>query len=225
MPARETTPRGQKCLKCGVIHARCLGHNRAGKACGLFPSKHQDVCTRHGAASPQALAGAKARELEEQTLAAARTAWAIAGEHPVEDPLEALAQLAGEIVAWKDFVRDQATQLDGILTYWVDRDYYGMDGEIQRSTAIEDARAIVTIYERAQDRCAKVLGLIVKLDIADRMTALRTSQANGIVDAVRQGLAMVDLEATIRQAALLAIADQLAKITEQPPPLPKELMT
>lgn len=224
MPARETTPRGQTCRKCGQVHERCAGHSkRTGGPCGQWPSKGQEVCKNHGGSSPQAIAGAKARELEEATQAAARVAWALQGEGPVEDPLGELARLAGEVVAWKDFVRDQVATLDGILTYWVDRDFFGPDGEIARSEAVENARSIVTVYERSQDRAAKILATIVKLDIAERMTALRTSQANGIVEAVRNGLAEVEIEATIRQAALEAIADRLALISEPAPPLPKEL--
>lgn len=215
--------RGETCRRCGAVHPKCLGHNRAGKPCGSSPARNQDVCGLHGAKSPQARAAAAARELEDRTLAAARTAWGLSGETPVHDPLEALALLAGEVVAWKDYVRDIATQLDGALTYWVDRDFYGPDGEILRSEAVENARAIVTVYERAQDRAAKILANIVKLDIAERMLALRTEQARAIVTAVRSGLAQVDLEAAVRSAALEAIADELAKITEPPPPLPKEL--
>lgn len=215
--------RGETCRKCGTVHERCLAHNRAGKACGLRPSPHQEVCGRHGGSTPAARSLAAARDLEERTRAAARTAWGIGGEQPVDDPLAELAKLAGEIVAWAAYLRDRVTQLDGILTYWVDRDYYGPDGEILRSEAVENARAIVAVYERAQDRAAKVLATIVKLDIAERMMVLRQAQAAAIVEAVRAGLATVDLEAAVRAAALEAIAEQLGLITEPPPQIPKEL--
>lgn len=219
----NTAHRGDACRKCGQVHQRCFGHNRAGLPCGMNPARHQEVCRLHGGGTPGALVHAKARELQEAAEAAVRVRWAVNGDVPVDDPLSELARVAGEAVAWKDFLRDQVATLNGLLTYWEDRDFVGLDGEILRSQASEQLRAIVVAYERSQDRAAKILATMVKLDLAGRLLELRTEQAALIVSAVRTGLATVDLEQAVRSAALEAIADQLEKITQPGPVLPAEL--
>lgn len=53
------------CDQCGQPHARCKGHNRAGKPCGRNKLAGQNVCDLHGGKAPQALAAAE-RRLQER---------------------------------------------------------------------------------------------------------------------------------------------------------------
>lgn len=210
-----------ECQRCGRVHPRCKGHNKAGNPCGQMPAKHQEVCRNHGGASPQARAHAQRRALEEQAAAELEKRWQQRREEPIRDPLEELARVAGEVVAFKDLLRAHVTRLEEVLTYWTETTFN--DGEELRTAATEQVRAVVAAYERAQDRAARILATIVKLDLAGRMLELRTSQAEVIVTAVREGLATVDMAAEVRTAAQAAIADRLASITAPEPP--KELVS
>ena len=218
MTRRAST--GDACPQCAQVHPKCGAHNRKGAPCGRNRMPNQDVCDLHGGKSPQARVGAARRALEEQARKDLAKLWEQHGETPVTDPLAELARVAGEVVAFKDMLRAQVDSLQGIITYWTERTYD--DGDEIHTAAVENVRAVVAAYERAQERAAKILGNMVKLDIAGRMLELRTHQADEIVTAVRDGLASVDLEAAVRSAALEAIADRLAQITEHHP-TPKEL--
>lgn len=221
---RVTTPRGEECARCEQVHARCAGHNKAGKPCGQQPIKGMEVCRTHGGKSPQAQAAVARRRIEERAMRELQDRWQHGAEAPITDPLAELARVAGEVVAFKDMLREQVTQLDGTLAYWQEKDYLDGDGGVEWTKAAEDMRAVVAAYERAQDRAAKILAAMVKLDIAGRMLELRTTQAEQIVGAVREGLASVDIGHEIRQATLEAIADRLALITDQSTTPPKELL-
>lgn len=221
---RDTVPPGQPCPTCEQTHPRCAAHNRQGGPCGQQPLKGQDVCRRHGGGSPQARAGAARRRLEEQARAALVRRWQDNGDQPITDPLGELARVAGEIVAFKDLLREQVQGLDGVLAYWQEKEYDDGDGGVAWTKAAEELRAVVAAYERAQERSAKILADMVKLDIAGRMLELRQTQADAIVTAVREGLSTVDLEHTLRSAALEAIAAKLEQITDHSTTPPRELM-
>lgn len=213
----------QVCETCGKVHDRgCKAHNRAGGPCGRIPKRGMTVCKVHGGASPNARNAAAVREAEERARRALREAWGKGEERPIGDPLSELAQVAAEIIAFKDALRAQVEELNGVLTYWQEKDYLDSDGGIEWTKAAEDMRAVVTAYERALDRSAKVLGNIVKLDLAGRMLAFNTAQAEQITTAVRDGLGTVDLSREIREAALEAIADALDRAAGTTP-APKEL--
>jgi hypothetical protein len=210
-----------ECRKCHQVHTGCTGHNRQGGPCGGGVLRNQKVCRHHGGASPQALEVARRREVELRAEKLLRERWANGGDVAVDDPLGELARLAGEAVAFKDYLRDQVTELDGVLAYWTEDTFTsgtGEDAEL-RTTATEQLRAVVLAYERALDRCAKILASIVKLDLAGRMLAVRTEQAEAIVTAVRMGLAQVDMSAELRKGAQEAIADALANMAR-----PAEIM-
>lgn len=204
--------RRQGCERCGIPHDRCYGHNKAGKPCGRRPAVDQDVCKLHGGASPAALAKAREKAVERAAAAELRQRWQAGDERPIEDPLTELARLAGEAVAFKDYLRAQVDELDGALTYWTERTFVAGDDEI-RTEAVENLRATVTAYERALDRTAKILAAIVKLDLAGRMLEVNRQKATLITDAVRYGLAQVDMPAEIRRATQEAIADAIAGLS------------
>lgn len=204
-----------KCRKCRLEHPRCAGHNKAGKPCGRVPARLQDVCRLHGGASPQALEAARRKAAE---LAAAEVVarWAEGREVAVENPVVELSRIAGEALAFKDYLRDQVRQLDGQLAYWQEQGFEDDDGH-GFTKASEDMRAVVGAYERALDRVARILGNIVKLDLAGRMLELNTATATVMVSAVREGLARVDMAAEVRKAAETAIGEALANVRETTP--------
>jgi hypothetical protein len=183
--------------------------------CGKPPLRGLKVCGIHGGKSPTAIAAAKTHAVEQAARAALRQRWAAGTELPTGDPLSELARVAGEAVAFKDYLRDQVAKLDGALTYWTERTWEG-DTTI-RTEAVENVRATVAAYERALDRTAKILASIVKLDLAGRLLEANTAQADAVATAVREGLAGVDMAAEVRAAAQEAIADALAAMQAPPP--------
>lgn len=218
-----------KCERCGKVHGRCKGHNRAGGPCGRIPRKGLTVCPTHGGSAPQVKEAAKRRELEAVKQAEARKLlrrerWRTGHEVRVEDPLEELSIIAGEAVAFKDLLRAEVEKLEQLTQEWSDKAVEMMTEDGMRRFAVvkEDVRAVVAAYERALDRCAKILADIVKLGLTERLLELRTAQAEAIVAAVRLGLGQVDMASEIRLAAESAIADAIGEMT-QPGPTPKEL--
>jgi hypothetical protein len=204
---RKTVPLGEVCPRCGKVHHRCAAHNKRGAPCGHVAARDQEVCGLHGGESPRAKHAADVARLEREAAAVLRKRWQEYGDKPVEDPLGELLRLAGEAVAFKDLLRDQVNELEGIIAYWTERTYD--DGEEIRTSATEDVRAVVAAYERSMDRAARILTAIAKLDLASRMLELNEAKADMIVGAVRYGLNQVDMAAEVRKGAEEAVADAL----------------
>lgn len=220
---RVKEDRTEGCPECGAPHPRCSAHNVRGGPCGHQPPKGQRVCRLHGGAAPQARAAAETRRVEEQARKALRQVWARGEDVAVADPLTELARLAGEVVAFKDYLRGQVEGLNGVLTYWQEKDYLDGDGDVEWTKAAEDVRAVVAAYERAQERAAKVLGNIVKLDLAGRLLALRTAQAAELEQVIRLGLGDVDMPHELRRAAEAAISARLLEASGEHPVVRGEL--
>jgi hypothetical protein len=123
------------------------------------------VCATHGGNAPQVRSKAAERVLEDQVNQAVAKLNIV----PIGDPLTALNQLAGEIVAWKDTLREKASALGDALRY-------------QSDIGTEQLRAELVLYERALDRAVSVLGVIAKLNIDERLAAIEERQAKMIED-------------------------------------------
>lgn len=184
-----TYPFRQRCT------ARCAGKSRpdlAGKPCRAWAVQGATVCRMHGGASKQAKTKAKERLLEREVLStAARLAGA--GKAPtIDNALEALAKLAGEILSVKDLFRERLADLDG--NSWR---YSGQGAE--------QLRAEVALYERAMDRSVSVLGTISRLKIDERLARIQEEQGQAVVTvlsrvAARMGL---DLDDPVIRAMVL----------------------
>lgn len=167
----------------------CTAKKRStGTRCQNTPPKNFTVCRLHGGASPAAKNKAAERQLEEQ----ARNAVAKLNIVPIGDPLTALSELAGEAVAWKDFLYEKVAELRGTHRY---------ESEI----GTEQLRAELVLYERALDRCVATLGVIAKLNIDERLAAIEERQAKMIEDGLfaafeEAGLTMKDADTKERIA-------------------------
>lgn len=174
---------------------RCTAKSKQRQArCQQPAMPYQRVCYWHGGRSPNALKGARERE----ALDKARQFLAQNGYGQVEDPLEAMQDLASEIVATKDFFRQQIDTLR----------YQDRMGE--------QVRAEVTLYERALDRSMKVLKLLSDMGISERRTSLAESQAVMLQGAVTRILDALELTPKQRAIAGTVVPDELRALTMAP---------
>lgn len=151
---------------------RCGAETRSADKhpCRKYLEDGQVRCKHHGGASPQAKRKAAERVLESQVQ------HAIAGMdiEPVTNPLTALSQVAGEIIAWKDLMATHVAGLKDKLRY---------EGE-----HAEQIRGEVLLYERAMDRAVAVLAQIARLKIDERLAAITEAQVQAMGRLLEGGL-------------------------------------
>jgi hypothetical protein len=113
-----------------------------------------DACRMHGRAAPQVKAAAQRRAVEQEATAAVRRVLGDAA--PVDNPLAAILQLAGESLAWLAALRDraQARLDDNTLTYSTETGQH--------------AAAEIALYERAMSQAATVLNLAATKNVEAR---------------------------------------------------------
>lgn len=158
------------------LAGRCGRKTKRGP-CKAWPVKGATVCAAHGGRAPQVRRKAAERVAAQQALADL-------GRHgvvPVVNPLEALAGLAGEIVATKDIFRERVSQLREEAWRYSD------------AKGGEQLRAEIAMYERALDRSARVLADIARLKIDERLTAITEQQVQTLVTVFTAVLERLDL--------------------------------
>lgn len=172
---------------------RCTAKSKQrGERCKQRVKQHDldrgiTVCHYHGAPLPQVQAAAERRTPE----AKARAYLEKNGYEPLTDPVKVLADLAGEAVAMKDYFRSQIDQLR------------------YEHRAGEQLRAEVALYERAMDRCVKVLTDIMRLGIAERRARIEEAQAVMMLQIFNTVLGRMDLPAQKRALAMQIIQEEL----------------
>lgn len=145
--------------------------------CGLpagWGSDHPGIgrCRLHGGnTGGQKIQAAKIRADREL-----RSVLAELDVEPVDDPLQALLNLGGQVLAWQEAAATLVNRLNDRIRY-------------EGAAGAEQLRAEVALYERAMDRAAHVLGLIAKLNIEERMVAVSERQADRVISAIDAALA------------------------------------
>ena len=163
-------PRGRWCDE----HQRweCTSPAKRGGAChGHHMVADTDRCRMH--------LGKKASAVIAEHEA--RKAVARLDLEPVGDPLNQLAVLAAQVLAWRDSMAEQVNNLTS-LRYESYNDQGGSS---------EQLRAEVALWERALDRCERVLTAMARLNIDERLARISEQQAQRIEQALR--LALTDL--------------------------------
>lgn len=105
---------------------------------------------------------------------------------PVDNPLTALSQLAGQVLAWQKAVSTLVNRLGDEVRY-------------EGTTGAEQLRAEIALYERAMDRANTVLAAIARLDIDARLARIEEEKARVLMEAVQAGLEAIGV--TGEQAA------------------------
>lgn len=164
-----------------------------GRPCQLDAVKGAMVCHKHGGRAPQVKAKAAERLAEDS----ARRAFGRLAEHsrPVGDPLTELTKLAGDVVAWKDFLAGRIETLETL--------------RFEDAKGSEQIRGELTLFGQALDRCNTVLATVARLDIDTRLAAITIEQHAMVLRAVEAALDAAGVPAERRPAAKKAAAGHL----------------
>lgn len=158
----------------GIQPVKCSAHARSGALCKNYARPGTTVCTFHGAAAPQVQNAADRRVMEGKVE---RRMLADLGRRevlPVEDPLRALQELAGEALLWKNLLAEHVAKLKSPRY----RNQFG-----------EQLRAEVVVYERAMDRAGELLAKIARLNIDERLAAIDAAKKLMVIRAIEASLA------------------------------------
>ncbi|MGE7437956.1 hypothetical protein [Kitasatospora sp. NPDC001175] len=144
------------------------------------------------------------QRVKEDRIRVDREARAILAEldvAPVDDPLTALMQLAGQVLAWQTATSALVNQLGAEIRY------EGVAGG-------EQLRAEVQLYERAMDRAEKVLSSIARLNIEERLAAIAERQAEKVLQAIDAALASAGVTGPAAHTARMTAARHLAAVPD-----------
>ena len=198
MSATRTVPLPSlDCARCGAVHERCHAHNKAGKACGLWPADGAVVCTRlHGGAAPQVRANALARVERAAVVAVVQS---FRGEDVglEVDPVGALMEEFRATVAQVRWLRSATAALES-------DDQAGGGG----------GRKLHVLHELHDQRSRHLASLVIamgRLGIEERRLRLEEDQANDAADMLVAGLTAAGVPADRFPAALAAMAAHRAQ--------------
>jgi hypothetical protein len=180
--------------------------SQSGERCRKRPIVGGEVCYTHGGATRQAKAKAAERVVE---MAVAREIGGL-GWGPVTDPVGAYADNAGEVLAFKDRLRERVEQLDD-WTMRIAAFGAGDEDGGQLMAMGEQVRAYVAAYERSLDRAERTLARMISLGFDAQALRLREEEiyrAAGMRLIEPVMAILKDLGLTLEQEALAPAAIQ-----------------
>lgn len=151
---------------------RCTARSsQTGDQCRNRPVRGATVCSTHGGSAPQVRAAAAVRVLEgDVAREIGRQGW-----EPVTDPVGAYADNAGEVLAFKDRLRERVEQLDD-WTLRIAAFGSGDEDGGQLMAMGEQVRAYVAAYERSLDRAERTLARMISLGFDAKALKLREEE-------------------------------------------------
>jgi hypothetical protein len=155
---------GRARLKLEPKAPQCKATGRSGDRCKNFAIRGAVVCRMHGGSTKAVKA--KAADRVEKAVAEAKISRFLQQHQvePVENPLEALKELAGEIVAVKNWLRDQVTNLSH-----------------ESSVQGDQISSVMQLYSNFLDKSDRTLTNIAKLNIDERLSRISQVQAQVMV--------------------------------------------
>lgn len=164
--------------RCKAHLSRWDDETKMAKRCRKLAMDGQEVCETHGGLTP----GARRNAMERLAAERAQRFLSQQSYEPMEDPILHMQMLASEAWAAKEYFKTQIEELR----------YKGQTGEQLRSE--------VALWERAIDRCDKIISNNIRLGIAERMLRLREEQAVQIIGLIQR--VMDQLEMTPAQKVI-----------------------
>lgn len=153
-------------------------------------------CRLHGGSTPSVSKGANLRLVQREALELFGKVYD--APTPVDNPLAAYAELAGEVMAWKNLMH---TLLEDVRAVGFESDYAGVQ-----------INAAVQLYERAMDRANTVLSSYARLKIDERLAAITEAQKNAVIRAINAALDAAGLQGDARADATKAAARHLRAV-------------
>lgn len=181
--------------------ARYSPHNLEGKAglpCTNRKMTGQQICGFHGGHAFQNKAAGLRRVAEEKLERQVSNTLARLDVEAVDNPLAALSQLAGQVVAWQNALADKVNALSEV--------------RYQDARGGEQLRSEVALYERAMDRCNTVLGTISRLNIDERMAVINEKQTDRVIAAIEAVLDFLGVTGDQAVAAKRIAAQKLRAV-------------
>ncbi len=151
-------------------------------------------CKHHMGSTPAVTAKYKGVAMESD----AARALAQLDVQPIDNPLEALALLAGQAVAWKDAMAARVNEL--------------MEIRFVNDDTSEQLRSEVQLWERALDRCEKVLVSMARLNIDERLAQIDERSAEIVTKAVLATLKDLDVSDEVRREARKSVGRHLRAV-------------
>lgn len=176
-----------------------------GRRCRTYVRPGELVCKRHGGSVPAVKTKAQIRAAEIQARVQLMKRARRDGITSIEDVYEALEHNAAEADAFKQICWDRLAAITG-----------GDDDWRYKSTAGEQLRAEVALYERAMERANKFLIDMVRLGIADRKAKMDEARAMMLVTVIQNILDRLDLTRDQRRIANTVAKEELGAIRSEP---------
>lgn len=114
---------------------------------------------------------------------------------PVADPLTALAEIAGQVIGFKDVLAARVNALSAI--------------RFEDVKGAEQLRSEVALFERSLDRCEKFLTSMARLNIDERLAAIEQQKVDMIVAAISGAISDIGLDEEHAAKAQRAVARRL----------------
>lgn len=161
---------------------RCGATCRDGTPCGRWPAKGQTRCKLHGGGSPQAKRKAAERQVETKLQAQLDTR----GAATIDDPIQWLQTIAGEVDQWLALCR----------------------GQLAKSVDIEQSDALIRLYERALHRALEAAATMAKIGIDTKFIEQHQARLND-----QQGQILIRVVERAIAGALAAVDARLDRKT------------
>ena len=191
----ELTPAPPHGRKRAPAHMCGRRSKQTGQPCQLAAGPNGEPCRFHGGATPQIKAKAARLKTEREISEALGKLNVV----PVHDPLTALSELAGEIVAWKELAADRVAVLKGMA-------------QENNITGAEEVKAEIQVFERALDRCISVLATIARLNIDERLVRISEKQAEIVKAALLGALTDTGVNRDVQREAAGHLARRLRAV-------------
>lgn len=166
-------------------HPSCAGHVREpkwvrpgrpvrhkGEPCLNMPKVGQKVCSIHGGKAPQNLRKGARVVAEAKIQKELAALLAVESLTEVGDPLLALSRLAAEVGSMKSELGRRVNALTSLT--------------MEAGGGTDQLRAEVVLYERALDRTARLLDMLVRSRFEEKRIALSIAQGDEIIGALRR---------------------------------------
>ena len=188
-------------MPAAVNGPRCTKIKKDGTRCKNAPIRGASVCSApgHGGSLPvvkQAAARRVAQAEAHAEVAKLASANGISGRDL--DPVEALFDIAAEILTWQRTVNNLLTEISA--TDWR-RDH----------RAGEQIHAYVTLFERSLDRSAKILVELNKLGLEERRIRIAEREIALVGQALTAALDRAGIDGGTRRVISGYLADELNK--------------